>query len=324
MSSVSRNRDLRERIREELLRDERTKEYSKIPSRGMIEVFASEHSLDADEVQIAVNAARKSIVSQRSIAKAKDRCSSALRILSSLKDSPSGSISSRPEEMWSLCVSDVIPGDRRALGVLARFSVVILRKAFRANRYVTECLRDVGVQFGIDVMGELGRSYTNFDDHSLEVRDPRWSSVTCAVEGVLRMVGVCNNFRVLRKWGVLVSSAGCEQQRSHSDVCSEAIPAMIGESGFSSLVGDCNLQDKWPLSALVAVEDGTRFMAKPYVAGFCNQVPGGLVPMVLDAGDILVFTGCCEHAGAAYDARNVRMHVHADNGAVDADEVHLT
>ena len=61
------------------------------------------------------------------------------------------------------------------------------------------------------------------------------------------------------------------------------------------------------LAMIVALEDGTTLHVCPFDSdGEEEEIP-------LNAGDVLVFRGDLIHAGAAYDARNVRIHCYIDS-----------
>ena len=87
---------------------------------------------------------------------------------------------------------------------------------------------------------------------------------------------------------VLSSLLGCEQQPFHFDFPPE----------------DVRKLRRMPCSAILAVENGSRLIMR---------VGGKEQLVVLEPGDVLVFDGDVEHAGAAYPhASNIRVHVYLD------------
>jgi hypothetical protein len=98
----------------------------------------------------------------------------------------------------------------------------------------------------------------------------------------------------LHEWAVLVAKAGCQQQHTHTDYNVERM----------SKVSD----ERKPFGAIVAFDDNTKL------------VIGKDMVVTFDRGDILVFRGDTPHAGASYDAHNVRVHVYGDSSAVYRDE----
>ena len=99
----------------------------------------------------------------------------------------------------------------------------------------------------------------------------------------------------MEECSVLKSEPGCTQQFCHTD---HAVAAVQGVP-----------HHRCPLLALIALEPGTRLIVWPFQAG-------GPVKLVLKVGDVLLFRADLRHAGAAYDRRNVRLHVYIDHPGV--------
>lgn len=96
---------------------------------------------------------------------------------------------------------------------------------------------------------------------------------------------------------VLKSKPGCKEQRAHTDF---DVPA----EGFGR-----HRPHGFPCGVIVALQDGTKFVV--------HGLRGGRVKkrtvVEMKAGDVLIFHGDLEHAGAAYDIENTRVHYYVDS-----------
>ena len=102
------------------------------------------------------------------------------------------------------------------------------------------------------------------------------------------------------EWRAIHSKAGCKEQRAHWDYPPDVVQRC----------GSGGLPARKPASVIVALQDGAALIV---FVGPRRQ----RVPVVLYAGDVLVFEGDVEHAGAHYYMPNTRLHVY-----LDVDHVH--
>lgn len=112
-------------------------------------------------------------------------------------------------------------------------------------------------------------------------------------------------------WALLRSLPGCARQAAHADYV--PTPAL------------CRASDaEMPLAVLVALQDETTLDVWPRSIRCIGADTEELAhyPLIqrhtvaLSAGDVLVFRGDLVHAGSAYDAENVRLHMYLDSAHV--------
>jgi hypothetical protein len=108
----------------------------------------------------------------------------------------------------------------------------------------------------------------------------------------------------------LVSDPGCAEQPPHVDV------EMYGLQGQVKRAGDDGVAGGYPLGAIIAVQNGTKFVAWVGAIDFQGSKTYHPVTLVLNAGDVLIFRIDLVHAGAAYDEVNVRIHFFLDRAGI--------
>jgi hypothetical protein len=101
--------------------------------------------------------------------------------------------------------------------------------------------------------------------------------------------------RIPMEWRAINSKPGCKEQGMHFDYNPDLV-----EGRETPLC-----PKRKPASVCLALEDGARMMV------FDREL-GKKVTVVLSAGDVLVFDGDVEHAGARYCTSNTRVHVYLD------------
>ena len=95
------------------------------------------------------------------------------------------------------------------------------------------------------------------------------------------------------EWRALHSLPGCKKQRLHFDYNPDEV-RNLGLLGCQK-----------PCSVIAALQDGTQLRV-------WDRVARKEVPVVMYAGDVLVFDGDVVHAGAEYSVANTRVHVYLD------------
>ena len=96
--------------------------------------------------------------------------------------------------------------------------------------------------------------------------------------------------------GRFVDATTPQQKPVHADSCE---PHSHAEDGAPW--GDAHL------SMIVSLQDGTQLVVYPF------DKEGKMVPLTLNAGDIVIFRGDLIHSGAAYDACNISLHLYIDS-----------
>ena len=97
------------------------------------------------------------------------------------------------------------------------------------------------------------------------------------------------------EWRAILAKAGCAEQKAHWDYP----PNEVARCGTGRVPG------RKPASVIAALEDGASLVI--FVGPRRKRVE-----VALYAGDVLVFEGDVEHAGAAYHMANTRIHVYLD------------
>ena len=91
---------------------------------------------------------------------------------------------------------------------------------------------------------------------------------------------------------ILHSLAGCEQQQLHKDYADD-------ECGISCLLAICE-------GTRIVIDHGDNYR-----------------PLELNVGQCVFFKGDVVHAGAGYDAENIRLHAYYDSGSRRDDYTYL-
>ncbi len=100
----------------------------------------------------------------------------------------------------------------------------------------------------------------------------------------------------------LLSEAGCEEQPAHADYDPDVKPP-----------SDDGVAGGYPMGCLVALEGGTRLVIwAPEAPTPSTEVSYVRQVVTLEPGDALLFRSDTIHAGAAYDASNLRVHCFLD------------
>lgn len=109
---------------------------------------------------------------------------------------------------------------------------------------------------------------------------------------------------------ILESLSGCQSQAAHADYVPDA--ALLDTD-----------DDTVPLLAVFALQNGTkldvwpeshRLVRRSRLTRHTPKVARHTVE--LDAGDVIIFRGDLIHAGSAYTAHNLRIHVYLDHPTV--------
>lgn len=110
---------------------------------------------------------------------------------------------------------------------------------------------------------------------------------------------------MLNDFTFLFSMAGCEEQMIHSDFDGEEYEKVLEEMDDPM---------KQPLSALFSIMHGTRLMVRPQTFESRNNLEAAqsLREIYLYPGEVLIFTGYLQHAGAEYKNSNIRVHCYID------------
>ena len=107
--------------------------------------------------------------------------------------------------------------------------------------------------------------------------------------------------RTAKEFRALHSQPGCRKQKLHYDYPPDECRSEGKGPGFRK-----------PCSVILALQDGARLLV--WDAATRNQIP-----VVLYAGDVLVFDGDVGHAGADYYVSNTRVHVYLDVPGIERD-----
>lgn len=110
---------------------------------------------------------------------------------------------------------------------------------------------------------------------------------------------------IAKDWVLLQSSPGCRQQAAHTDY----IPTPELKRASDSTI---------PLLCIIALQDNTTLEVWPRTHRL-RRYPILQRTITLSAGDALIFRGDLVHAGSAYSAENIRLHVYLDHPSVPRD-----
>jgi hypothetical protein len=111
--------------------------------------------------------------------------------------------------------------------------------------------------------------------------------------------------RTAREWRALNSKPGCKEQGMHFDYNPDLVEGRETP----------HCPKRKPASACLALQDGARMIV-------VDRELQQRVTVVLSAGDVLVFDGDVEHAGARYCTSNTRVHVYLDVADVPREDNH--
>ena len=136
------------------------------------------------------------------------------------------------------------------------------------------------------------RKQVDLDAHDEAARD---------VHAVLQQQGELAGRRPA-EWRALHSQPGCKRQKRHWDYNPNEV-RNLRQLGL-----------RVPCSVIAAMQDGAQLLVWDHERGV-------EVPVVMFAGDVLVFDGDVVHAGAQYSVGSTRVHVYLDVPELERDGI---
>jgi hypothetical protein len=132
-----------------------------------------------------------------------------------------------------------------------------------------------------------------------DARDDKKITAMVGVHAVLQQQGELAGRRPA-EWRALHSQPGCKRQKRHWDYNPNEV-RNLRQLGL-----------RVPCSVIAAMQDGAQLLVWDHERGV-------EVPVVMFAGDVLVFDGDVVHAGAQYSVGSTRVHVYLDVPELERD-----